>query len=133
MEANPSENETMRAKRILAHARREGWLCVMWVSGAVASGVWAAVAMMHQSAPGGAILVAVAIVALRLATWHGSERSRLRRLVLPEELRWNPPPVVRRAREERPVDPVLWLGVAVCVGLPALLCGLAEVAKNLIG
>jgi len=86
----------VRAKRILAQARHEGWLCAVWVSVAIAAGVWAAVSAMCGKAPGGAILAVVGIAAFRLASWHWSERRRLRLRVWTEEIRWNPPPVVMR-------------------------------------
>lgn len=102
-----------RAERILKHARHEGWMCAVWISVACASGVWAAVAWMHGRVPGGALLCAATIAVLRLATWHWSERRRLR-----EEMRWNPigyPP-----RTDPAEDRVVWVSLAVAAGIPAV-------------
>jgi hypothetical protein len=88
----------MRAKRILAQARHEGWMCAVWVSGAIASGVWALMAAMSGLAPGGAVLAVAAVIALRLAAWHWSERRRLIDSVLRAEILWNPPMVITPAR-----------------------------------
>jgi len=109
-----------RLERILKHARRELLMCVMWISGAVALGVWAAVAGMYGRIPGGSLLAFLAIVALRLASWHWSERRRLIGKVLMAERVWNPPAPSRSASRWDEGDAVLWLTLAVAMGVPAI-------------
>lgn len=108
-----------RMERILKHARHEGWMCALWISVAVASGVWAAVAWMHGRGPGGALLVFCAIVAFRLGTRHGSERRRLVGKVLMAERVWNPTAHSGTARCDHNAA-VLWITLAVLVIVPAI-------------
>lgn len=83
-----------RAKRILAQARREGWMCGVCVTVSVAAGVWSWAAWLYDHAGGCVLLAVVAVALLRLAAWHWYERRRLRGKVFTEEIRWNPPSVV---------------------------------------
>lgn len=108
-----------RTERILKHARHEGWMCALCISVAVASGVWAAVAWMNGRGPGGALLGFGAIAAFRLASWHGRERRRLIGKVLPTERVWNPTPE-RTATRRDESDFVLWVALAVAMGVPAI-------------
>lgn len=97
----------------------------MWLSVACASGVWAAVAWMEGSIPGGMLLFTIAAAALRLASWHGSERKRLRGLVGIER-QYEPVRVMAAAGAsgQSQNDKILWLtlGVAV-ISLAAALWG----------
>ena len=52
-------------------------MAMVFGSGAVALGVWAAVVWMHDKVPGGALLAFLAIVASRLCHWHSGEACRL--------------------------------------------------------
>lgn len=111
-----------RAQRILGQARREGWLCAVCATVTVAAGVWAWAAWLYGQAGGCALLALVSMAALRLALWHWCERRRLRGKVWPDEVRWNPPPVVKASVPAKPqVDAVLWIGLAVALGVPAAL------------
>ena len=109
-----------RIERISKHARHEGWMCAMWISGAVALGVWAAVAGLYAKKSGGAFLALLAIVALRLASWHWSERRRLKDKVMLAERVWNPPAPERPAHTANESDAVIWLTLAVAFGVPAI-------------
>lgn len=109
-----------RIERILKHARREGLCCAMWLSVACASGVWAAVAWMNGRVPGGALLGFLAIVALRLASWHCGERRRLHGKVLAAERIWNPPPDTPAMRRDGSDFLMWWVALAVGTGVPAI-------------
>lgn len=117
-----------RIERILKHARHQGWMCALWISVAVASGVWAAVAWMHGRGPGGALLVFCAIAALFPASWHGSERRRLVGKVLMAERVWNPAPI-QTARRGNESDAVLWITLAVAMGVPAIAAAMHLILK----
>lgn len=83
-----------RPERLISEAWRQGLLCLSWFSVCVSTGVWAVVALQHQNLPGGLFLGLLAIIALRLAGWHASERTRLRRLVA-QQLKWKLETILR--------------------------------------
>ena len=81
---------------------------------------WAAVAGLYAKKSGGAFLALLAIVALRLAAWHWSERRRMIGKVLMAERVWNPPAPERPAHTANESDAVIWLTLAVAFGVPAI-------------
>ena len=76
-----------RSERLLRQATQDAWMAAVTGSMACASGVWAAVALLHDNGPGGLLGAVGAAVALRLAWWHAAEWRRLRRLAA-AETRW---------------------------------------------
>lgn len=59
-------------------------MCLAFLAVAAASGVWA-VRAWQSTEPGGALVLAGALIVLRLALVHGREWSRLGRLAIEEE------------------------------------------------
>jgi hypothetical protein len=68
-----------RSERITAAARHEMLMFFLFLSAGMAAGAWAA-RVAQSSGPGGLLLLAAALVVLRLGGWHGSEWRRLAKL-----------------------------------------------------
>lgn len=68
-----------RSERIRLAARHEALMAFLFLAAGLAALAWAARAG-QSSIPGGILLLAAALVVLRLATWHLGEWRRLARL-----------------------------------------------------
>lgn len=112
-----------RSIRIFRQARCEAWLAVLWFSVAMAAGAWAAAALAYRKGPGGAFLALVAVAALRLFSGRAREWWRLRKLAISEARLWEGSSLKqarREAWEQTPGDYVLWVALAVAMGVPAI-------------
>jgi hypothetical protein len=76
-----------RSERLQQAARHQAMLATVFLSGALAPGVWAVVALMAGNALGGACLLLAATIALCLSGAHWREAQRLRR-VAESEAQW---------------------------------------------
>jgi hypothetical protein len=69
-----------RSERISRTARHEAMMGAMFLTAAIAAGVWAVAALQSGTLPGGTALIVGAAIALCLAWTHGREAMRLRRM-----------------------------------------------------
>lgn len=74
-----------RSLRLRSWARAEAVFALLGFALAAAAAAWAAFFWLHGQRPCGALLAAVAVVALRFGTWHAGEWRRLRGLAAAEE------------------------------------------------
>lgn len=112
-----------RSVRIFQQARREAWCACLWFSVATAAGAWAAAALVYGKGPGGAFLALVTVAALRLFSGRLREWWRLRKIAIIEARLWEGGSVQKmreNASAASPEDRVIWVALAVAVGVPAI-------------
>lgn len=76
-----------RSERLARTARHEAGMMLMFLTGALAGGTWAAAVALSGGMLGGTALIAAAAVALCLAWTHGREALRVARMAM-KEMDW---------------------------------------------
>lgn len=94
-----------------------------WFSVATAAGAWASAALAYGKGPGGAFLALVTVAALRLFAGSLREWWRKRKIAIIEARLWEGGSVQKmreNASAASPEDRVIWVALAVAVGVPAI-------------